>query len=110
MKTRIISAVAGIAALVLSGSLMAQGMGGGGGGGGAPAGGAPAAGEPVNRCVADFSGNLPNSFAGADKNGDGKVDRAELAEYVAGGQLDTLLGRWDKDGDGFLNEQEYCFR
>ena len=39
-------------------------------------------------------------FLSLDKNGDDKVSREELAERQG------LLERWDKDGDGALNEQE----
>ena len=81
------------------------------GGDAAPAMGAGGAvAEPTNRCTPDFGGNLPNNFAAVDTSGNGVAEKEELAEYVAGGQLDNLFGRWDADSSGGLSEQEFCFR
>ena len=62
------------------------------------------------KCAPNFSGNVPNKFATVDTDGNGDVSKEELGEYVAGGQLDTLFGRWDADGSGALSEEEFCYR
>ena len=62
------------------------------------------------KCAPNFSGNVPNSFATVDTNSDGMISKEEMGEYVAGGQLDTLFGRWDADTNGSLSEEEFCYR
>ena len=100
---RWIFSIAAAIAFTVPGALEAQGMGAGMGGG-------SASGEPVDRCAPEFQGQIPNSLAAVDTSGNGAVEKEELAPHVAGGQLDNLFGRWDKDGDGQLSEREFCFR
>lgn len=125
MKTLIKNSLL-ISTLCFSGLALAQGaMGGGGGAGGGAAGGMAAGGAaaggmaaggamaeaaPRDRCTEETKGQLPVNVAAADGNGNGVVDKEELAEWVAGGQLDNLFDRWDADGSGGLDSQEFCFR
>ncbi len=46
----------------------------------------------------------PKEFPEADANGDGFVDKAELAKS---GLEDVDFGEVDEDGDGKLNAEEY---
>ena len=57
----------------------------------------------LGACATTSTPTAAETFQRADKDGDGKVSRAEAADHIVG----EAFALYDKNGDGFVDAQEF---